>query len=218
MTAIAMTPRLYSSIRSPHCLKAAMFLQEKKIAFERVEIDLPTKEQKTPAYLRINPFGLVPTYEDDYGPHPDSLLIMHYLEWRYPEPKLFPDPAQLSDAFAWIERSSSAYRNVSHHLYWQLIEPPEGGPDESRVAELMQEGKSLLGELEAQLDNTDHLFGAFGVVDIAFIPWIYGYRRFEGLLEPTEFPQVDAWVSQVSERPSFKDNHQQKGIPFASIQ
>ncbi len=213
-----MLPRLYSSIRSPHCLKAAIFLHEKNITFELVEIDLPAKEQKTPAYLHINPFGLVPAYEDDYGPHADSLLIMHYLEWRYPQPKLFPNLEQLSDALTWIDRSSSAYRDVSHHLYWQLIQPPDGGPDDARVAELMTEGKALLTDLESTLSGSDYLFGDFGVVDIAFIPWIHGYRRFDGLLDPAQFPQVDAWVNRMSERPSFKANYQQKGIPFASIQ
>ncbi len=193
-----------------------MFLQEKGVAFERIEIDLPAKEQKTPAYLQINPFGLVPAYEDDYGPHVDSLGIMHYLEWRYTKPKLFPNLSQINDALDWIARSGSAYRDVSHHLYWQLIEPPADGPDQQHIDELMAEGHRLLAALEEKLARKDYLFGPFGVVDIAFIPWLYGYRRFDGLLDASRYSAVDAWVDRVSARPSFRANHQKKGVPFAT--
>lgn len=210
-----MTSKLYSSVRSPHCLKVAMFLQEKGIEFERIEIDLPARQQKIPAYLQINPFGLVPAYVDDYGPHLDSLGIMHYLEWRYPTPKLFPEMDQLPEALAWIARSSSQYRDVSHYLYWQLIEPPASGINQQRVDELMHEGKQLLQTLEEKLENASFLFGDFGVVDIAFIPWVHGYHRFEGLLTVDEFPKVYDWVERVSQRPAYQDNYQKKGIPFS---
>jgi len=209
-----MKSTLYSSVRSPHCLKVAIFLDEKGIAFKRVEIDLTAKQQKTPAYLRINPYGLVPAYVDDYGPHPDSLAIMHYLEWRYPSPRLFPADDALPTALQWIERSGAAYRDVSHHLYWQLIEPPANGTDHDRVADLIAQGHRLLVELEALLDGQRYLFDTFGVVDIAFIPWVYGYRRFDGLLDRARFPQVDAWVERVSARASFQRNYDQVGIPF----
>lgn len=60
---------LYSSARSPHCFKVSMVLYEKQLSFERIEINLVTKEQKTPEYLRINPLGQVPVYQDDQGVH-----------------------------------------------------------------------------------------------------------------------------------------------------
>lgn len=211
-----MTPKLYSSVRSPHCLKVAIFLQEKGIPFERIEVDLPNKQQRTPAYLRVNPLGLVPAYVDDNGPHADSLLIMHYLEWQHPAPRLFPEDTDLVEALGWIERSSTEFRDVSHHLYWQLIEPPASGPDQARIDALMGQGHALLQELETQLSDRDYICGIFGVVDIAMIPWVYGYNRFEGLLDPAAFPNVVAWTERVSSRPSFRDNYQAVGIPFES--
>lgn len=206
-------PILYSSVRSPHCLKVAIFLHEKGIVFDRVEIDLPAKEQKTPEYLVINPLGLVPAYQDDYGYHQDSLLIMHYLEWRYPELSLFPSREHLPEVLTWIEKSSSAYRDVSHHLYWQLIEPPIGGTDWKRVNELKEQGNQLLDDLENLLSDKNYLFGAFGVVDIAFIPWIYGYNRFD-MLDKAKYPTVVEWVDRITSRESFIANYQKVGRSF----
>lgn len=211
-------PILYSSVHSPHCLKIAMFLHEKGIAFDRVEIDLRGKEQKTPAYLRINPMGMVPVYVDDYGVHIDSLLIMHYLEWRYPEPALFPiHDEDFVAALEWIERSSNDFRNVSHHLYWQLIEPPAAGTDTLYVAKLMAHGFELLTRLESQLVGKEMVLGTFGVVDVALIPWVQGYLRFDGLLDGDRFPNVMKWVQRVSERDSFRVNYQQVGRVFKEI-
>jgi len=215
--AISMTKPsiLYSSLRSPHSLKAAMFLSEKGIEFERVEVDLPKKEQKLPQYLRIHPMGQVPCYIDDYGSHPDSLFLMHYLEGRYPNPPLFPtDDNDLPLALDWIARSSREYRNVSHELYWQLLEPPQDGTDWDKVNTLMAQGHSILNDLEITLQDKEYILGNFGVVDIAFIPWINGYQRFEGLLTEEKHPSTVAWVQRVTARQSFKDNYQMRGKPL----
>ena len=143
------TSILYSSIRSPHCLKAAMVLSEKGVPFQRVEVDLRTREQKSAAYLAINPLGQVPAYQDDQGIHYDSLEIMRHLDERYPEPRLFPlDPTLLQEVLSWIEFAGGRMRDVSHELYWQLLEPPAEGTDEQVVTQLKEEGTELLAQVE----------------------------------------------------------------------
>ncbi len=205
---------LYSSTRSPHCLKVAIFLQEKGVPFERTEINLPAKEQRTPEYLAINPLGLVPAYEDGNGIHCDSLVIMQYLEAEYPNPPLFPtDSERLEEALDWIEFSSDQVRDVSHHLYWQVIEPPADGVDNERVAELKQDGMSILHRLENELSQQPYMLGDFSVVDIALLPWIYGYQRFDFPFAE-QFPKVLDWLTRLINRPSFQDNYHKQGRPF----
>jgi glutathione S-transferase len=98
---------LFSSVRSPHCFKVSIVLEEKRVRFERVEIDLPARQQKTPEYLAIQPRGQVPAYLDDAGAHLDSLDVMLHLEARHPEPRTVPaDPAQRDAMLAWSVRSS----------------------------------------------------------------------------------------------------------------
>ena len=207
---------LYSSIRSPHCLKVAIFLHEKGITFERVEIDLQAKEQRTAQYLAINPLGLVPVYTDDEGIHCDSLVIMQYLDKSYPNPRLFPeDPKQLRIVMEWIELSNTVIRDVSHHLYWQLIEPPRTGTDWDKVAKLKHEGMKLLARLEEILIKQPYVANSMSAADIALLPWIHGYQRFD-LLQENQFPQVNTWVKSLSSRPSFTSNYHKTGRPFLS--
>ena len=206
---------LYSSIRSPHCLKVAIFLQEKNIPFDRVEIDLSAKEQRTPEFLAINPLGLVPVYEDNNGIHPDSLYIMQYLEEQYPDPPLFPkDQTQLQKAFDWIDLSSTTVRDVSHHLYWQLIEPPETGTNQQLVKELEAQGAAILHQLEELFSKTTYFMGeTLSVVDIAMLPWIYGYQRFNFPFSQ-RYQNVLKWLTTLSKQPSFQDNYNKRGRPF----
>ncbi|MFN2324017.1 MAG: glutathione S-transferase family protein [Trueperaceae bacterium] len=94
---------LFSSVRSPHCLKVAIVLQEKRVRFETVEIDLPARQQKSPAYLAIDPRGQIPAYLDDAGAQLDSLDVMLHLEARHPEPRMLPsEPALRRQRGRWL--------------------------------------------------------------------------------------------------------------------
>jgi len=213
-----MLPRLYSSIRCPHCFKVSLVLAEKGVAFERIEIDLEAKQQRTPAYLAINPLGQVPVFEDDRGIHIESLAIMRYLEERYPEPRLFPSAGlELGRVLQWIHRSSTEMRDVSHYLYWQLIEPPEGGPDKAVVADLKARGLAQLAEVEAALTaGGGWLTGTLTVADISVFAWLNGYGRFGLPPEASEYPALADWLERLRARPSFAAAYQQPGRPFVS--
>jgi glutathione S-transferase len=57
--------KLYHSPQSTNSRKVRIALIEKGLEFERVAIDLGKKEQKTPEYLKIHPFGQVPALDDE---------------------------------------------------------------------------------------------------------------------------------------------------------
>lgn len=210
------TPVLYSSVRSPHCFKVSMFLHERGVTFDRVEIDLPAKQQRTPTYLAINPLGQVPVYRDEQGVHIDSLVIMRYVDERQPGPTLFPvDPAELEDTLAWIELSSTAMRDVSHHLYWLVVEPPEGGADPVEVQRLRAQGMELLDRVEAALASRPWLGGdRMGAADVAVFSWLYGYARFDLPSTWDHHPHLRAWLDTLAARPSFAASYRQVGRPF----
>jgi glutathione S-transferase len=50
----------------------ALVLAEKQIPFEHVLIDLKAKEQKTPEFLAMNPFGQVPVIVSNMSLYPST--------------------------------------------------------------------------------------------------------------------------------------------------
>jgi glutathione S-transferase len=215
---------LFSSARSPHCFKVSVALLELGVAFERVEIDLPGREQKTAEYLAINPRGQVPAYLDATGAHLDSLDILLHLDARRRPPRLFPaDPVAREATLTWIARSSGPMRDVSHHLYWQLLEPPAPGPDLARVAELRAQGSELLEGVEAALAasrsgwlvDADDLTGP-SAADMCVYAWTSGFRRFELPGPEARLPQLERWWRWWDERPSVRASRGAVGVPFRS--
>src|SRR5262249_56910219 len=53
---------------------------------------LPTLrgDQNDPAYLKLNPNGVVPTLVHDGAPIVESSLILYYIDEAFPEPPLMP--------------------------------------------------------------------------------------------------------------------------------
>ncbi len=75
--------------RAPNPRKLRIYLAEKGLSLPVKQLDLRAGEQRTPEFLKKNPFAGVPILEPDDGTViAESLAIMEYLEEIYPEPPL----------------------------------------------------------------------------------------------------------------------------------
>ena len=63
--------------------KARLCLKEKGLAYNSHFLNLRGFEQHAPAYLKLNPNGVVPTLVDDGEAVVDSMLINEYLDEKY---------------------------------------------------------------------------------------------------------------------------------------
>jgi glutathione S-transferase len=77
----------WSSVCSVRC---RMALEEKGVAWTSRYIDLFKFDQLTPAYLKINPDGVVPTLVHDGAPVRESTIINEYIDDAFPGPRLVP--------------------------------------------------------------------------------------------------------------------------------
>src|SRR5262249_12953402 len=75
-----------SSSMAPH-----VALHEIGVPFESRPISFLKRENRTPAYLALNPEGKVPTLLIDGRPLSEVAAIMFYLARRFPEARLLPE-------------------------------------------------------------------------------------------------------------------------------
>ena len=177
---------LYDAARCPYCARVRIVLAEKEIPYETVEIDLRDR----PAWLyELNPSGKVPVVEEDGWVLPESAVIGEYLNERYPEPPLWPaDPGERAAGRLLVFRFDDFSRP-----YYALRRG-----DESARSGFEEE----LAFLDRLLAGSPWLSGrAFGLADIAFLPWLLRARDLLGVeLEP--WPSLASWVERACARPS----------------
>jgi len=80
---------LYHSINSVCAQKVRIALEEKG---QKAKDHIMTLrgDQTEPAYLKLNPNGVVPTLIHDGEPITESSLILYYIDEVFPEPALMP--------------------------------------------------------------------------------------------------------------------------------
>jgi len=177
-------PTLYTAERCPYAARARIVLAEKGIAYDAVEVDLDDR----PAWIyEKNATGRVPVYEEDEGlVLPESEVIMEYVEERFPEPALWPvDPAERALGRLWLQRFDDRLGSA-----YYAARRGDG------TAELEQRLVVLDRALEAQPYLTGR---AYGLADIAYVPWIVrAVERFG-----VELPAAAAeWFERLSARPA----------------
>jgi maleylpyruvate isomerase len=81
---------LHDYYRSSAAYRVRIALSLKGLQAERRFVHLRRGEQRAPAYLAVNPQGLVPTLEIGGRRLTQSLAIIEYLEEKHPSPPLLP--------------------------------------------------------------------------------------------------------------------------------
>jgi maleylpyruvate isomerase len=98
--------KLHGYFRSSASYRVRIALNLKGLSADHLPHHLRKGEQRDPAYLAINPQGLVPTLQDDGGVIlTQSLAIIEWLDETHPEPPLLPsDPLRRAKvrAFAMV--------------------------------------------------------------------------------------------------------------------
>src|SRR3954469_4365152 len=97
--------KLHGYFRSSASYRVRIALNLKGLSAEHLPHHLRKGEQRDPAYLAINPQGLVPTLLDDDGAVlTQSLAIIEWLEETHPEPPLLPrDPLRRAKVRAFAQ-------------------------------------------------------------------------------------------------------------------
>ncbi len=74
---------LHGFDRSGHSHRAELMLRLLGLPFDFHQVDLAGGEQRSAAFLKLNPFGTVPVIEDDGVAIADSCAILVYLATKY---------------------------------------------------------------------------------------------------------------------------------------
>jgi glutathione S-transferase len=195
--------KLYDFKSSPNCQRVKVVLEEKKIPYETVNIDLRAGAQKTPEYLKINPYGKVPAMVDGDTVLYESCIINEYLDEKYGSPRLMPsDPAARAKARILIDFGLTQMDGVYTKLRMEMTKE-EKDRNRETVDAAKQDIKKRLQRLEEELGDKEYLLGDFSLVDADLIPRFTRLEGF-GVLPDPSLPRLSRYLARMKERPSVK--------------
>jgi len=195
--------KLYDFKSSPNCQRVKIVLAEKNLPYEIMPVDLRAKEQRTPEYLKLNPYGKVPVLTDDGTVLYESCIINEYLEEKYPSPPLMPkDPGQKAKARILIDYGMGHFDSPYQKLRMELMKEQKD-QNQQVIEDAKGDLKRLLKRFEVELGGQDYLMGEFSLVDADLLPRFTRLEGF-GVLPDPSLPRLEKYLEKVKARPSVK--------------
>ncbi|WP_454633483.1 maleylacetoacetate isomerase [Bradyrhizobium cenepequi] len=199
--------KLHGYFRSSASYRVRIALNLKGLSVEHLPHHLRKGEQCAPAYLAINPQGLVPTLESDAGTIlTQSLAIIEWLDETHPEPPLLPqDSLQRAKVRAFAQAIACDTHPVQNLKV--LARLRQLGLPEEKVTEWAawanREGLSACEILSAG-EAGPFCFGAAPTLaDLCLVPQLANARRFG--VDITAFPRLLKAEAAAKEMKAFAD-------------
>lgn len=207
--------KLYDCSTAPSPRRVRMFLSEKRISVQTVEVDLGKGEHLTPAFQGVNPWCTVPVLELDDGTRiAETTAIWRFLEELCPEPPLMGiDAKDKAIVTMWERRMefdgflpvAEVLRNTSPRLKGRAL---TGKANCDQIPALAKRGhvrvQRFFTVLEEQLAGNEFIAGPrYTIADITaqcavdFAAWIKHSI-------PDDHENAKRWHEAVSVRPSAK--------------
>jgi len=204
-----MALRLYTYWRSSAAYRVRIALAVKGLEYEPVPRHLLRGggEQRSSAYLAMNPQGLVPALEHDGHVVTQSLAICEYLEEVHPRPPLLPADPLGRAAVRAMALAVACDVHPLNNLRVQQYLRGELGQDDETVARWtrhwIDRGFVALEQLIARhTGDGRHCYGSSVTLADAFlVPQVYNARRAQLDLSP--YPRLAAVVQHLESVPAF---------------
>jgi glutathione S-transferase len=199
--------KLYESDWAPNPRRVRIFLSEKDIEIDRVNVDLKSGEHLSADFFRINPLHRVPVLELDDGTMiSESVAICRYFEEIKPEPPLFGrSPKEKAVIEMWNRRVEMGFFQ-SVAAAFRHIHPGMANAEKPQVREWGEVNKpkaiEFLQFLDAELTDRTFIAGEhYSIADITMLV-AFDFMKVARLGCPEECQHVLRWHKTVSERPS----------------
>ena len=200
---------LYHDPRAPNPRRVRIFLAEKGVSYDTIEVSIANAANETAEFRKKNPIALLPVLEFEDGRLlRESVAICRYIEELHPEPNLFgADAWERAMVEQWNRHAElelliplrDVFRNT--HSFWN-----------GRIRQCAEYGEiarewalSRFTWFDSELAHRPYIAGErFTIADITALCAIDFGRVTNTRMDPAKHAHLVAWHERVSARPSSK--------------
>jgi GST-like protein len=195
---------------TPNGRKVSIALEEMRLAYEIVPVNILRGEQQRPEFRGISPNGRIPALVDWTADGAqirlfESGAILQYLGRK--SGLLYPvEESARCSVDAWLFWQMAGLGPMAGQLSWFIRVSNLPDRDERDYAYAIhryrKEVNRLYGVLEGQLVGRSYICEIYSIADIASWTWVDQYNDHIGGL--AMFPNIAAWHARIAERPAVK--------------
>ncbi|MBW4710202.1 glutathione S-transferase family protein [Roseobacter sp. YSTF-M11] len=198
-----MTQKLYACLGSGNCFKPWLAFHQLNQSFDLQIIDVLAGEQKSPAFLEVNPLGVVPYLQTEtgFGIGESNAMLWYIADGSHLMPQSL---AERAEALQWMFFEQSKLEPfISPARFFTTIVPQQR---EERAADIrVWQDNALNGlmRLEAHLAQRKFILSCgYSIADIA----LFGYTHVleEAGLTLEDYPAIARWIDDVAQTENFR--------------
>ena len=193
---------------TPNGWKITIMLEECKLPYNIIPVNLGKGDQFKPDFLAISPNNRMPALTDSEGPEGEEISIFEsgaillYLGEK--TGKFLPshqiDRIKVLEWLFWqVGGLGPMAGQVSHFVNYAPNFPGDHSYSEKRYK---NEYDRLLGVMNNILSEREYLAGDYSVADMASFPWVTAYKRYE--VDLNKFKEVRRWFDTMKNRPAVR--------------
>ena len=198
--------KIWGRANSVNVQKVLWCLAELDLPYDRIDAGMAFGRNHDPDYLAMNPNARVPTLVDGDYVLWESNSVMRYLAMAYRRGStIYPEtPKRRAGVDRWLDWTLSTVQPVDRPVFWALVRTPLAQRDMVAIQKDVDAEAVVWKIADAQLATRRFIEGDdFTLADIAIGAYARRWLGVEGVSKP-QFPNLDRWFAQFSERPGFK--------------
>jgi len=205
--------KIYGRTNSINVRKVLWTVDEIGVAYTREDWGRGFRPTTEPAFLKLNPFAVVPVIDDDGFVLRESHAISRYLAAKHGRTDLYPtDLAQRAQVEAWMDWGQTDLAQGVRAPFLGLMVKMPAYQDPKQIEAGIADWTRQMQMLETYLaGHGPYLMGAsFTLADIP--AGLVVNRWFSIPFDKPELKAVSAYYDRLSERPAYRQ-HGRNGTP-----
>lgn len=201
-----MALKFYYGSGSPYAWRVWLALAHKSLAHDMTTLSFDRAEHKAPAYLALNPRGLVPTLVDGDFVLWEAAVILEYLEDRNPAPPLFEkDIRRRALQRRMIQEIDAYLAPALRALAEQVFDLPPGQPYPDEFGSAVEAVAREVSIWEERIAGPYAGGPDISAIDLSLFPFLALVRRLERRL-PENISAISghlllAWMNRMDALP-----------------